>query len=43
MKQFVQSQLMVWMNFTKNNNDNKIEFDVQGISIDNLDTLVEKL
>lgn len=27
----------------KNNNDNKIEFDVQGISIDNLDTLVEKL
>lgn len=43
MKQFVQSQLMVWMNFAKNNNDNKIEFDVQGISIDNLDTLVEKL
>lgn len=43
MKQFVQSQLMVWMNFVKNNNDNKIEFDVQGISIDNLDTLVEKL
>ena len=27
----------------KNNNDNKIEFDVQGISIYNLDTLVEKL
>ena len=43
MKQFVQSQLMIWMNFVKNNNDNKIEFDVQGISIDNLDTLVEKL
>ena len=43
MKQFVQSQLMVWMNFVKNNNDNKIEFDIQGISIDNLDTLVEKL
>lgn len=43
MKQFVQSQLMVWMNFVKNNNDNKIEFDVQGISIDNLNTLVEKL
>lgn len=43
MNQFVQSQLMVWMNFVKNNNDNKIEFDVQGISIDNLDTLVEKL
>ena len=43
MKQFVQSQLIVWMNFVKNNNDTKIEFDVQGISIDNLDTLVEKL
>ena len=43
MKQFVQSQLMEWMNFVKNNNDNKIEFDIQGISIDNLDTLVEKL
>lgn len=43
MKQFVQSQLMVWMNFVKNNNDNKIEFDIQGISIDNLNTLVEKL
>lgn len=43
MNQFVQSQLMVWMNFVKNNNDNKIEFDVQGIGIDNLDTLVEKL
>ena len=43
MKQFVQLQLMVWMNFVKNNNDNKIEFDVQGISIDNLDALVEKL
>ena len=43
MKQFAQSQLMVWMNFVKNNNDNKIEFDVQGISIDNLNTLVEKL
>ena len=27
----------------KNINDNRIEFDVQGISIDNLDTLVEKL
>ena len=27
----------------KNINDNKIEFDVQGITIDNLDTLVEKL
>ena len=43
MKQFVQSQLMVCINLVKNNNDNKIEFDVQGISIDNLDTLVEKL
>lgn len=27
----------------KNINDNKIEFDVQGIIIDNLDTFVEKL
>ena len=27
----------------KNINDNSIEFDVQGITIDNLDTLVEKL
>ena len=28
---------------TVKNINNKIEFDVQGISIDNLDTLVEKL
>ena len=27
----------------KNINDNKIEFDVQGITIDNLDTLVENV
>ena len=42
MKQFVQSQLIVWMNFVKNNNDTKIEFDVQGISIDNLDNISRK-
>ena len=29
-------------NFVKNNNDTKIEFDVQGISIDNLDNISRK-
>lgn len=32
-----------YMVLTVKNINNKIEFDVQGISIDNLDTLVEKL